>query len=212
MRAPLHATIVSVAPFVTLDHHHQLGHYVIPAKEADKPYASLVVWDRYAPKDYGNNKIEREMVNAEDLADDLIGVHREDDLRKVGVFRSAGDEPTEEELKEATARLEEYLRRCVAEAAASWDRFHDRRKIGDHALAAARYFGLKVEWAVDMREMVPCAACQELIAPSAVKCGKCGAIRDWERAREMGLVTVDQYEFGTGKSRVKTTAKVPASL
>ncbi|HEY6020820.1 MAG TPA: hypothetical protein VIY48_13260, partial [Candidatus Paceibacterota bacterium] len=122
---------------------------------------------------------------ARDLAEDLIGIHRDDNLTRFGVFIAEGDEPTEEELAKARAAMEENMRRDVSEADASWARYHDPKHISMHGRAAAEYFGLRREWTIDMKQMVPCKGCQELISPIAVKCPKCGAILDMEKAREL---------------------------
>lgn len=178
-------TIISLAPYSPLYTHHQCGYFEIPAKKPDEPYAKLVVWDNYATRDFGEKRIEPQVVEARDLAEDLIGIYRDDNLTKHGVFIIDTDEPTEEQLAKARTVMEENMRNEVAEADASWARYHDPKKISLHGRAAAEYLGIKREWTIDLRHMVPCKGCQELISPLAIKCPKCGAILDMEKAREM---------------------------
>ena len=193
-------TIVSLAPYKALDFHHNLGYFVIPAREEGQPYAKLVVKDATAVLRFGDNINIPQPVKAMDLAEDLIGKHAGDNLEPHGVFIAKGDEPTEKELAAAKKKMEEFYKKKVDEADSDFARFGDRKRLTIHAHAAAKHFGLKRPWLLDLAEMAACEGCKELIDPEAVSCPKCRAIRDWEKARKLGLVSQEQYTFATGKA------------
>jgi hypothetical protein len=177
-------TIVSLADYVTADYQHELGKVYIPAKQPDEPYVKVVVTDRITAKDFGEGRKEVITIPAKDFAEDIVGVYKDENLLKRGVFIAAGNEPTEKEIAAARKQMEAYYRLEIREADSAWSRKQDRKQISDRAVTAANYFHLRKEWAADMTSMAPCAACKELVAADAVRCPHCHAILDQAKAAQ----------------------------
>ena len=189
-------TVVSLAPYVVGEAHHELGNLTIPARGKDEKYAKRVITDKVTTKDFGDARKEPVTIKAKDVAEDIVGAHRDPSLSLHGVFIAAGDEPTEAELNAAKKKMEAFYREAISKADSQWARKRDRREIPGHAFHAAEYFHLRKEWAIDMSEMKPCPSCKELIQPDAIKCPKCAAYLDVEKARKMGQLSVGRDGLG----------------
>lgn len=129
------------------------------------------------------NEIERQLTNTED----------DGSAWGYGVVAIRGDEPTEAELRLATERQIARLRNMVAETN-RWAKV-STRNISPAARYAAQYLhkeGLIVElpdWAISIEQLTRrCPACNVVYAGLPVKCGSCGAILDWHKAVDFGLV------------------------
>ncbi len=190
-------TIVSLAPYVTSRVHRQEGDYEIPAKKKGEPYAKLVVRDGRAFRDFGDKNRVWDTVPARAIAEDLVR-----DCADHGVFIAEGEEPTDEELREAARKLrQEAYPRWIEEADSIFARTGDRKEISLHARIAARELNLRRDWALDLSELAPCVGCNTLVPAGTAKCAACGAILNWDKARSLGLVTPEQYEFAVQRGQ-----------
>lgn len=134
------------------------------------------------------------------LALDLIGKgafrDSSDDLTQYGVFIAAGPVPTETEIEAAQAKLDEYYGKLVRYADQA-NEVNGGMETGENGksfsgitldhVKAARALGLDRPWARKNAKMVPCEACGQPVAPTAVRCHHdgCGAILDETKARRL---------------------------
>src|SRR5579864_6776065 len=141
--------------------------------------------------DLGDKRIMEYRVTAREIADDIAreinGDSGEGSFH--GVFVAAGEVPTEAELAEARARLEEFHRKLVAAADLEWERTHNPMFITDLERRAARELRLEKPWLYDPKPLAECPVCGEKIKPGVAVCRSCGAILDREKAAQFGLVT-----------------------
>ena len=109
----------------------------------------------------------------------------------LGVFVCAGNAPTEEELRGAREKLEEFYRAQVASADREWERSHSYLFIHDLQRRAAEYLGLEKEWYYRAPAYSKeCPGCGERVKPGVALCRSCGAILDREKAQALGLVVM----------------------
>jgi hypothetical protein len=101
--------------------------------------------------DLGDKRIMEYRITAREIADDIAreinGDSGEGSFH--GVFVAAGETPTEEELAEARALLDEFHRRLVAAADLEWERSHNPMFITDLERRAARELRLEKPWLYD---------------------------------------------------------------
>lgn len=162
-----------------------------------KPVATYVVHRRVESTDIGDDRHIIMPIDDLELANDLVS-----GSKQFGVLVCAEDEPTAEEIDEAYGNLERYLKMILEQEDAYWAAT-GKRFSGEHASMAARYFNVPRTWAQDTKPKQPCPACQTHNPIHAVKCSNtsCGAILNWDKAREYGVLTDQQVEYGlrTGK-------------
>ncbi len=98
--------------------------------------------------DYGDKRTLPLPISAWEIANDLCREINSDAGERsfLGVFVCAGDVPTEEELRGARAKLEEFYRALVAAADREWERSHSFVFIHDLQRRAAANLGLDKEW------------------------------------------------------------------
>src|SRR5205085_11587467 len=106
----------------------------------------------------------------------------------LGVFVCAGEIPTEDELRGAREKLDEFYRSLVAAADREWERSHSFLFIHDLQRRAAANLGLDKEWYYQVRETAECPGCGERVKPGVAVCKSCHAILDHEKALALGLV------------------------
>ena len=152
------------------------------------PYASKVVFDRKQGMDIGFNKSVPIDVHAGDLAEDYI-------RGSYGTFVLDGDsKPTRKQLEDAREQMVAYLSEAVHEADGSWNRYHDSKLIPESARIGVKILGLKREWLSDTSSKKQCDSCGDFVPVTVIKC-KCGAVYDWQKAFERGMLTKDQVEM-----------------
>jgi hypothetical protein len=100
---------------------------------------------------------------------------------------TAGEMPSDAELRQGRERLVLFYRRLVAGADREWERSHSYLFINDVERRAAHYLGLEKEWFYHPRETVECPGCGEKIKPGVAVCRVCGAILDRDKAASLGL-------------------------
>jgi len=146
--------------------------------------------------DLGDKRIMEYRVTAREIADDIAreinGDSGEGSFH--GVFVAAGEMPTEAELAEARARLDEFHRKLVAAADLEWERTHNPMFITDLERRAARELRLEKPWLYDPKPLAECPVCGEKIKPGVAVCRSCGAILDREKAAQFGLVGAGRKE------------------
>jgi hypothetical protein len=163
-----------------------------PVKKA--VYGTIIGIDR------GNGQLDPQKDSAKAWAKSVANGHEQ-----FGVFVSAGDEPTQAELQAALARLESYYRSRLERAEDIWARTGSRKGIEWVDRLAAQYFGLVKEWGHDRSQDSTCPACKKSVAADAIKhdIPSCGAILDWERAREFGMLTEFQEANAISLGKLK---------
>ena len=140
--------------------------------------------------DLGDKRIMEYRITAREIADDIAREINGDSGEGSyhGVFVAAGEMPTEAELAEARASLDEFHRKLVAAADLEWGRSHNPMFITDLERRAARELRLEKPWLYDPKPLADCPVCAEKIKPGVAVCRSCGAILDREKAAQFGLV------------------------
>lgn len=172
------------------------GGYRIPAPAAGETSATLEVTDRVDIIDMGDNRRLEVPIHARKIAEDLAS-----DLGDFGVFVANGDEPSDEEIANAKARLIEVAKRLVFEGDQEWARSHNYRLLSDLHRRAVKRLGLEREWAYEPAAMAECPVCGERIKPGVALCKSCGAILDREKARQFGILGSEGEVRASSKRR-----------
>ncbi len=193
--------------------HRTYGTFRIPGRpaEADGPAATGIEYSltrvspRTAVMDYGDKRTLPLPISAWEIANDLCREINSDAGERsfLGVFVCAGDAPTEQELRDARAQLDEFYRSLVAAADREWERSHSFLFINDLQRRAAANLGLDKEWHYQVRETSECPGCGERLKPNVAVCKSCGAILDREKALALGLVQPSPIPASAGASSEK---------
>jgi hypothetical protein len=178
-------TLVSVAPFVAFDLISPNGYFRLAGRQEGKRYETTIVRDAVSKAPLGDDKFTVVKLDVDDLADSLIRDHAAD---KFGCFVAEGAEPTEEELVQAEKTYDTWRRAQVAEADVLWATYHKHIFIGQHAKLACKELGLTREWMSSVAETKQCPNCAKPNILAQARCG-CGAVLDWEKALEFGLLS-----------------------
>jgi hypothetical protein len=118
-------------------------------------------------------------------------------LLKLGVFISESPVPSKEKIAEANRNLQAEAARLVQEADNIVANGEPLINITRRHRWASNFINQPRKWnETDSGEKEKCPACQSPIAKGTVKCpqGHCGAILDWERALEFGMISEDTYQ------------------
>jgi hypothetical protein len=166
------------------------GTFRIAGRSEGEEYSLTRITPRTAVMDYGDKRILPLPIAAREIADDLCREFNSDAGERsfLGVFVCAGNSPTEEELRGAREKLDEFYRALVAAADREWERSHSYLFIHDLQRRAAANLGLDKEWHYQVRETAECPGCGERVKPGVAVCKSCGAILDREKALALGLV------------------------
>jgi len=172
--------------------HRTYGTFQISGRMAGMEVALTRVTPRTAVMDYGDKRILPLAITASEIAEDLCREINSDagENSFLGVFVCAGNTPTEDELRGARTRLEEFYRALVATADREWERSHSFLFIHDLQRRAAGHLGLNKEWYYQARETAECPGCGERVKPNVAVCKTCGAILDRDKALTLGLLKV----------------------
>lgn len=192
------------------------GTYLIPACEPCKThrktpcracgtYALYEVHRTQEPEDIGEGKRRIVQIDDLDLAQDLA-----EPVKNFGVLAISGKTPTAEELAAAYDALEDYYRDVLESEDRVWQAHH-RHLNAEIAGMAASYLGEDRDWLADTRPKKACDACGSMNVFNAVRCASstCGAILDWEKARELGILTERQEDFALASGKLKPIGKAP---
>lgn len=195
MAAPLKAYVFSVCPYIASKKQFGFGPTVhIAMKDKGQRYSRTEILQATCFKDYGENQREVFIVDPLDMANDLVNECQFDGVQQ-GVWASRTKEPADADIVAAEENQRKFYLHMIEMADADWAKKQDPTRISMHARIGARELNLKREWAKDITGLVPCKGCKELIAADTAKCGRCGAVLDWELAIALGLVTEDQFKF-----------------
>lgn len=166
------------------------GTFQIAGRSGAEEFALTRVTPRTAVMDYGDKRTIPLAITAREIAEDLCREINSDAGERsfLGVFVCAGDAPTEDELRGARAKLDEFYRALVAAADREWERSHSFLFIHDLQRRAAANLGLEKEWHYQVRETAECPGCGERVKPNVAVCKSCGAILDREKALKLGLI------------------------
>lgn len=198
-------TIVSLYPLPAFMRSTPSGHYEMggaPPCETHKmevcetclPHVTYNLEDRTQGEDNGFDKRTFYQIDAEDLAADLIrDTH--------GVFFIPEGKPSKEQLVEARQDLILWFKEQLKEADDAWNRWHDRKMIPEAARIASRVLGYQREWLTDTTEKKDCPSCGKALNPNVVRC-ECGAVFDWQKAFELGMLTQLQEERGIAQGKI----------
>jgi hypothetical protein len=118
-RSP-HAVIANITEQSYMAH-RTYGTFQIPGRVDGEEYSLTRVTPRTAVMDYGDKRTLPLAITAREIAEDLCREVNSDagENSFLGVFVCAGNDPTEEELRGARSRLEDFYRALVAAADAS---------------------------------------------------------------------------------------------
>jgi hypothetical protein len=169
--------------------HRTYGTFQIAGRAAGEQCTLTRVTPHTAVMDYGDKRILPLAITAREIAEDLCREVNSDAGERsfLGVFVCEGNTPTEDELRDARARLEEFYRALVAAADREWERSHSFLFIHDLQRRAAGHLRLNKEWYYQARETAECPGCGERVKPGVAVCKSCGAILDREKALALGL-------------------------
>lgn len=147
----------------------QLGVYQI-AGAGTKFWGRTTIVDRPVSKDLGDDRFDRIVIPAEEIAKDIVTRNSED-----GFFLAEGKEPRPEEITKATADFRAVCVNNVRHADAVWERTRNREIISERSRRAARFIGAAPEW-LDQSltdDKKKCPRCAELIKAEASWCRHC---------------------------------------
>ena len=206
------ATVVSLYPR-EISPRLPYGEYLIPAAEDCSKHQRSVcgdclthttttVEDRPQGMDVGFGKTVVNMIDAIDIADDIVRDNR-------AMFALEGEtKPTQEQLNAARDSFIEYLKEAVAVSDGSWNRYHDSKLIPESARIGVNVLGLKREWLSDTSLKKQCDSCGEFVPVTVIRC-KCGAVYDWQKAFKLGMLTPDQVEFARSEGLIPEAKRGP---
>ena len=140
--------------------------------------------------DYGDKRTLPLAISAREIAEDICREVNSDAGERsfLGLFVCAGDAPTEEELRGAREKLEEFYRALVASGDREWERSHSYLFINDLQRRAAARLGVEKEWHYQARETEECPGCGDRVKPGVAVCKSCHAILNRDKALALGLI------------------------
>jgi hypothetical protein len=202
---------IAVIANITEQHymaHRMYGTFQIAGRADGEACAVTRITPRTAVMDYGDKRVLPLPITAREIAEDICREINSDAGERsfLGVFLCAGDSPTEQELKGARERLDEFYRALVASADREWERSHSFLFIHDLQRRAAAGLGLEKEWHYQARETEECPGCGERVKPGVAVCKSCHAILNREKALALGLIQpppdgLQQRHKGAEKSK-----------
>src|SRR5882672_7330636 len=170
--------------------HRTYGTYQIAGRAEGQACALTRITPRTAVMDYGDKRVLPLPITAREIAEDICREINSDAGERsfLGVFVCAGDAPSDEELRRAQEKLDEFYRALVAAADREWERSHSFLFIHDLQRRAAARLGLEKEWHYQARETEECPGCGERVKPGIAVCKSCHAILDRDKALALGLI------------------------
>ncbi len=170
--------------------HRMYGTFQIAGRADGEGCALTRITARTAVMDYGDKRTLPLPITAREIAEDVCREINSDAGERsfLGVFVCAGDAPSEEELRNAQEKLDEFYRALVAAADREWERSHSFLFIHDLQRRAAAKLGLEKEWHYQSRETEECPGCGDRVKPGVAVCKSCHAILNREKALALGLI------------------------
>ena len=166
------------------------GTFLIAGRGDGEPCSLTRITPRTAVMDYGDKRTLPLPISAREIADDICREINSDagEHSFLGVFVCAGETPTEEELRDAQEKLDEFYRGLVAAADREWERSHSFLFIHDLQRRAAARLGMEKEWYYQARETEECPGCGDRVKPGVAVCKSCHAILNRDKALALGLI------------------------
>src|ERR1700691_2077180 len=170
--------------------HRMYGTFQIAGRGDGEAFALTRITPRTAVMDYGDKRTLPLAITARGIAEDICREINSDAGERsfLGVFVCAGDSPTEDELRGAQEKLDEFYHEMVAAADREWERSHSFLFIHDLQRGAAPRLGLEKEWYYQAREPQECPGCGERVKPGVAVCKSCHAILNRDKALALGLI------------------------
>ena len=170
--------------------HRMYGTFQVAGRAEGEACALTRITPRTAVMDYGDKRTLPLPIAAREIAEDICREINSDAGERsfLGVFVCAGEAPSDEELKDAQEKLDEFYRALVAAADREWERSHSYLFIHDLQRRAAARLGLEKEWHYQARETEECPGCGDRVKPGVAVCKSCHAILNREKALALGLI------------------------
>lgn len=225
--------IYNVSPYVYRYEHPLVGILTIKACKPGEPYSEPTVIKGMIPYGVRVEMRQAELrhESGRKFCLDVLQIgnfmDRKKSLLNCGVFIAAedtfdpdnvqewvkrgkcGKTPTKGELEKANAALAAWDFRLIAEADGHWDEGAPNKQagtgtdnIGPKHREALRRRNQTRPWDQPLQTMIDCPGCGTKVPPTIVR-HTCGAVFDWERAIQLGLVTPEQYEAQKAASKKK---------
>jgi hypothetical protein len=198
-KAPVQFYIYNVGPLTQIINAGSMGqHFLFPPKEGEK-WGKPIEIKKYMVDwaDQGDYKHKPIIMEGEYVAKEWVcpdgGKEPELDLRKWGVFYSKNNPPTEAEIETARRYVHLQMDRLVKIADNLYQDPRRRPEITNIYYIAAKHLMVERPWCTVSKEMARCEGCGKAVEQDVAKCG-CGAIRDWNKARKLRLVTKEEFE------------------
>src|SRR5260221_2393835 len=169
--------------------HRMYGTFQIAGRADGEACALTRITPRTAVMDYGDKRVLPLPITAREIAEDICREINSDAGERsfLGVFVCAADTPTDEEMRRAHEKLDEFYRALVSAADREWERSHSFLFIHDLQRRAAARLGLEKEWHYQARETEECPRCGERLKPGIAVWQSCHAILDRDQALALGL-------------------------
>ena len=181
-----------------------LGMRIVPGCPDGQAVSEPLVIDGFIADEFdlgdGRGNMSWNAEAGTDVADDFIGARsysaemstHTTNYEWYGVFRSAAEKPTIEELETAYAKLEKFQKMWLADG----DRLalqgeKGLEQIGTPHREAAIWLKQPRSWSQPAVAMIECPGCGNSVKPYIAKCGSCGAILDRMKAIKLGLIPDD---------------------
>jgi|SRR5581483_457258 len=196
MKAPVQFWIYNVSPMQRWICMGGLGtKFLRPCPEGEKYGPHPLPVKRYEVDwaDLGEYKHKAVIIEGKDMVREMVvpGGEAENDLRRWGVFYSEHNPPLEEELKAANAQLERTFDAIVKQG----DQLYEQRRFREITpifQTASKWMKAPRPWCAISKQMEECPGCMKPVDKGAAK-HECGAILDWKKARQLRLVTKEEY-------------------
>lgn len=165
------------------------GQFTIHACEEGKPYSepTEVPYITNDPVHIDMFQMAHRHDSGRKLASDIVGIGQfhtvSENLTQWGVFVSADDVPSEDELAKARRALNRTFDRLIGEADGYWNQGpSEYRNVTDMHRMAAKARGVQDKpWARGVQEMKACDICGSPVSPIAAVCPTCKNVLDEER-------------------------------
>jgi hypothetical protein len=220
---PFYIKIFSVRAHATTVYHGQHGEPMIPACEPgfravpdptmprgvykmepctkiesySRPYfvASAQMFTHFNPMTGTTEVLAKDIIRGEKLAESILKAPGFDtDLTEWGAFSTLNDVPTAEEVAEAVAKLNKKYQVLFNEGE-SLAAQGQLKMITNTQREAAAWLGKPTSWNQVIEMYETCEGCGENVKAQVVV-HSCGWVRNWKKAVENGMKTLDQVPAG----------------
>ena len=114
--------------------------------------------------------------------------------KTMGVFASTTRKPSAELIEKHKAILNVYYTALIDEGNILWRKAHDYRLVSDLCREACDYLGVSTEWHQSLELKQYCTGCGIETRAGVAICSACGAVLDWDKANELGMLNAKQQK------------------